>query len=78
MGIDSTGNGCGSKAPSGWLPNFVPSLGRVSSGDEGLAELILRVDSGDFLRRPILERPVRPTLVVFPPPGLDPLFGFVQ
>ncbi len=63
---------------TGRLPNFVPSLGRVSSGDEGLAELILRVDPGEFLRRTILERPVRPTLVVILPPGLDPLFGFVQ
>ena len=47
----------------GRLPNFVPSLGRVSSGDEGLAELILRVGPGELLRRAILERPVRATLI---------------
>ena len=61
----------------GRLPNFVPSLGRVSSGDEGLAEMILRVGPGELLRRAILERPVRPTLGVFLPPGLDALFGVV-
>jgi len=62
----------------GRLPIFVPLLGRVSSGDEGLAELILCVGPGKFLGRAILERPVRPTLVVFLPPGLDARFGSVQ
>jgi hypothetical protein len=50
----------------------------VSNSDEGLAELILRVSPGEFFGRAILERPVRATLVVFPPPGLDPLFGLVE
>jgi len=36
-------------------------VGRVSSGDQGLAELILRVDPSEFFGRAILERPVRPT-----------------
>ena len=62
-----------------WLArSFVPSLGIVSSGDEGLAEMILRVSPGKSFWRAILERPVRPTLVVFTPPGLNPLLGFVQ
>jgi len=45
----------------GRLPIFVPSLGRVSSGDEGLAELILRVGPGEFLGCAILERQVAPS-----------------
>ena len=49
---------------NGRLPNFVPSLGRVSSGDEGLAEMILRVRPGEFIQRAILERPVRETLII--------------
>ena len=32
----------------------VPYLGRVSSGDAGLAEVILRIGPGEFLRRAIL------------------------
>lgn len=62
-----------------WLaPFFVPPLGRVFSGDVGLAELILRVGPGKFIGRAILECLVGPTLVVFLPPGLDARFGSVQ
>ena len=63
---------------NGRLPNFVPSLGRVSSGDEGLAEMILRVGPGELLGRAILERPVRPTLVLLTPPGLDSVVSLPQ
>jgi len=45
-----------------WI--FVQGLGRVSSGDEGLAELILCDPLGKFLWRLILQRPVRATLVI--------------
>ena len=37
-----------------------------------------RVLTGEFARRPLSESPVRPTLVVFPPPGLDHLLGLRQ
>gem|GEM_PF-4255239 len=40
-----------------------PGLGRVSSSEEGLAELILRVGPSEFFGRLILERPVRATLI---------------
>jgi hypothetical protein len=62
----------------GRLPNFVPLLGSVSSGDEGLAEMILRVGPGELLGRAILERPVRPTLVILTPPGLDSVVSLPQ
>src|SRR5215471_20479433 len=47
----------------------VPGLGRVSSGDERLAERILCDSLGKFLWRSILQRPVRATLVILPLPG---------
>jgi hypothetical protein len=37
--------------------------------------MILRVGPGEYFWRAILERPMGPTLIVFTPPGLDPLFG---
>src|SRR5215472_16085830 len=49
----------------------VPGLGRVSSGDERLAALILCDPLGKFLRRSILQRPVRATFIIVPPPSLD-------
>lgn len=56
----------------------VPSLGRVSSGDDGFAEEILRDPLGKFLQRLILQRPVRATLVILLPPDLDVLLGFAE
>ena len=56
----------------------VPSLGRVSSGVHELAKVILRMSPGEFLWRAILERPVRGTLIILLPPGLDPFFGIVE
>lgn len=42
------------------------------------AEVILHDGSGKFLGRPILERPVRPTLFILLPPGLDPFVSVPQ
>ena len=56
----------------------VPGLGRVSRSDAGLAELILRVGPREFFGRAILERPVRPTLVILTPPDLDPVVSLPQ
>ena len=75
-------NGCTSRyvsqAQCGRPSISVPGLGRVSSSDEGLAELILRVGPSEFFGRAILERPVRPTLVILTPPGLDPVVSLPQ
>ncbi len=47
------------------LPDVVPSLGRVSSGDEGRAGIILRVDPGEFLKRVSLEGPSEARLSLY-------------
>jgi hypothetical protein len=57
---------------------LLPSLGRVSSGDDGFAEELLRDPLGKFFWCPILQRPVRATLVILPPPGLDARLGFAE
>jgi hypothetical protein len=57
---------------------LIPSLGRVSSGDDGFAEEILRDPLGKFFWCPILQRPVRAPLVILPPPGLDARLGFAE
>jgi hypothetical protein len=71
--------GSGVRIPAdGRSPNSGPSLRRVSSGDEGLTELILRDGLGKFLGRAVSKRPVRPTLVILMPPGLDPVVSVLQ
>jgi len=40
--------------------------------------MILCDHLGKFLWRSILQGPVRPTLVLLPPPGLSARLGFVQ
>jgi hypothetical protein len=62
----------------GWPSISVPGLGRVSSGDERLAELILGDPLGKFLWRSILQCPVRATLVIFPPPSLDAFLRLLE
>lgn len=44
----------------------------------GLVELILRDGLGTFLGRAVPKRPVRPTLVILMPPGLDPVVSVLQ
>ncbi len=55
-----------------------PLLGRVSSGEDGGTEQILRRPLRKFGRGLILECPVRATLIVFPPPGFNPCLGFMK
>jgi hypothetical protein len=62
----------------GWPSISVPFLRRGSSGDQEVATVILRDLFGKFLGCPILERPVRATLVILSPPGLNSFLGFVQ
>jgi len=50
----------------------------VSSGDEKLAERILCDPLGKFFWRSILQRPVRATLVILPPPGFDARLGVME
>jgi len=62
---------------TGRSPISVPFLRRVSDVGEGFAEVIRRDHLGKFLWCPIPKRPVRATLVILPPPGLDARFGVV-
>jgi hypothetical protein len=62
----------------GWPSNSEPILERVSSGVHGLAKVILRMSPGDFLGCPILPCPVRATLLLLSPPGLNLLLGLLQ
>jgi len=57
---------------------FVPILERVFGSLLPKENVASRAFLGEFVRSPLPKSPVRAAVIVFPPPGLDVLFGFCQ